>query len=119
MTETLLLRRIEITPDTQVRVRMDWARVEEFKRLMAEGTDFPPITVFGDGQAYWLGDGFHRFEAVRELNRREIAVEVKPGNARDAFLFGLEANLLHGLPLSDADKRHAVMILLLDCEWSV
>jgi hypothetical protein len=44
----------------------------------------------------------------------EIAVEVGQGTQRDAVPFGIGANGAHGLPRTNADKRHAVAFLFAD-----
>jgi hypothetical protein len=83
------------------------------------GLRFPPVILFTDGgDFHWLGDGFHRVFAVRKAGLSEIAAEVRAGTQRDAVLFGIGANSAHGLPRSNADKRHAVALLLADPEWS-
>jgi hypothetical protein len=78
----------------------------------------PPVILFPDGGDYYrLGDGFHRVLAARKAGLTEIAAEVRQGAQRDAVLFGICANSAHGLPRSNADKRHAVALLLADPEW--
>jgi ParB-like chromosome segregation protein Spo0J len=88
-------------------------------RLPRGGLRFPPVISFTDGgDFYWLGDGFHRVLAARQAGLTEIAAEVRGGTQRDALLFGICANGAHGLPRSNADKRHAVALVLADPEWS-
>ena len=53
--------------------------VEEFITLIRGGHVFPPITVYFDGETYWLADGFHRVHAARRLRRRKIEAEIVPG----------------------------------------
>jgi hypothetical protein len=38
-------------------------KIDEYVLAMNEGADFPPLTVFWDGEHYWLADGFHRLGA--------------------------------------------------------
>jgi hypothetical protein len=107
---------------TRVKVRPDVVR--DYTAAMAEhvaegGLRFPPVILFKDGgDFYWLGDGFHRVLAARKAGLTEIAAEVRGGTQRDALLFGICANGTHGLPRSNADKRHAVSLVLADPEWS-
>jgi hypothetical protein len=64
-----------------------------------------------------LSDGFHRVFAPRKAGLTEIAAEVRPGTQRDALVFDISANSVHGLARSNADKRHAVALVLADSEW--
>ena len=63
---------------------------------MLDGAVFPPVIVFHDGADYWLADGFHRVEAARKIDRKEIEAEIRDGTARDAILHGIGANATHG-----------------------
>jgi len=52
-------------------------------------------------------DGMHRLLAASVKGRETIDVEFFDGNTEDAFLRAVEANVTHGLPLSQADRRAA------------
>jgi len=84
---------------------------------MKAGVQFPPVTVFFDGDNYWCADGFHRVQAALRANIAKIDADVRQGTQRDAILFSCGANANHGLRRSNADKRRAVMKLLTDDEW--
>lgn len=109
---------IQDDPATQPREKLDDATVERYADAMAAGQQLPPITVYHDGETYWLADGWHRREAARRLMRASIEAEVRRGTRRDAILFAAGANETHGLPRSNEDKRRAVLMLLHDEEWS-
>jgi hypothetical protein len=85
---------------------------------MTNGAKFPPITVFSDGETYWLADGFHRLAAHEKNGAPEIEVDVREGSQRDAIRFSLRANETHGLRRTNADKRKAVLTALEDPEWT-
>ena len=102
----------------QMRVEMEPSTVRDYADEMAAGTTFPPVVVYHDGTCYWLGDGFHRVEAARKLDRETIEAEVLDGDARQAILHGIGSNASHGLRRTQADKRRAVERLLRDEEWS-
>ena len=102
---------------TQPREAMDENTVSEYAEAMGEGTKFPPVTVFFDGE-FWLADGFHRLKATEKIGLLKITVEVKQGSLRDAVLYSCGANATHGLRRSNVDKRRAVLRLLEDREWS-
>lgn len=52
-------------------------------------------------------DGEHRLMAARLKGRETIEVEFFEGTSEDAFLRAVQANVSHGLPLSNADRRAA------------
>ena len=116
------LDRIPTDDGAQARTRVRDGVVRDYAAAMAQqldagGLSFPPVTLFSDGQAYWLADGWHRVLAARRAGLTDIAAEVRPGTRRDALLFAVAANGTHGLPRSRADKRKAVALLLTDAEW--
>lgn len=110
---------IETIADAQIRViGTDPGTVSEYAEAMEGGASFPPIILFHDGAGYWPGDGFHRIEAARRLDRDAIEAEIRPGSKRDAVLFACSANATPGLRRTQADKRNAVETMLRDPDWS-
>lgn len=103
---------------TQTRAALDFATVTDYAEAMTDGAAFPPITVYYDGTAYWLADGFHRVAAARQIGTVELDAEVIQGGRRDAILHSVGANTTHGLRRTNADKRRAVSCLLRDQEWA-
>src|SRR5262249_654139 len=101
----------------QMRVEMRDETVNDYANEMLNGVVFPPIIVFHAGDDYWLGDGFHRVQAARKIDRETIVAEIRKGSARDAILHGVGSNASHGLRRTQADKRRAVERLLKDPEW--
>jgi hypothetical protein len=91
--------------------------IDDYASAMTFGLQFPPIVVFYDGRDYWTADGFHRLAAAQRTKARTITAEVIKGTKRDALLYAVGANAQHGLPRTNADKRHAVGILLVDAQW--
>jgi len=102
---------------TQPRASLKPELIDEYAEAMTAGAKFPPAIVFSDGTSYWLADGFHRLEAAKKIGSPTIAVDIRPGNRRDAILHAVGANAIHGLRRSNADKRRAVLTLLGDPEW--
>jgi len=102
----------------QMRVEMKPDIVREYADDMAAGDVFKPVVLYYDGTSYWLGDGYHRVEAARKLERETIDADVRDGDARQAILHGVGSNASHGLRRTQADKRRAVERLLRDEEWS-
>jgi hypothetical protein len=65
----------------------------------------PPILV--DRRSMRVIDGMHRLLAASLRGRETIEVEFFEGTPADAFLRAVEANVKHGLPLSQADRQAA------------
>ena len=104
---------------TQSRAQINWLTVTDYAADIAEGATFPPVVVYFDGADYWLADGFHRLEAHKRLGLVEIAADVKQGTRRDAILYSVKANAIHGLRRTNEDKRRAVTLLVDDDEWGL
>lgn len=112
------LDKIRIDGGTQPRAKIDMEVVNDYSTSFELGANFPPIDVFFDGKEYWLADGFHRYHAARDAHVPELPATVHNGTVRDAILFSLGCNDRHGLRRTNEDKRHSVMTMLNDPEWS-
>ena len=125
-TQKININAIRVDGGTQMRAGLNEATVQEYYDTLytqerVTEWPFPPIVVFYDGQDHWLGDGFHRLEAVKRLLKgnlvHEIPADIRAGTRRDAILHAAGANANHGLRRSHADKRRSVETLLRDEEW--
>lgn len=103
---------------TQPRTELSDDVVADYAEDMKQGLTFPPVTVFFDGDEYWLADGFHRVQAKQIEGVKEVSAEVHFGTKRDAVLYAVGANSTHGFRRTNADKHNSVMRLLRDPEWS-
>jgi len=115
------LDNIRIDGGTQSRVELNQETVAEYAQAFTAGATFPPVVVFFDGVTYWLADGFHRYFGARDAGESAIDAEIRTGTQRDAVLYSWGANDKHGLPRSNADKRHIVTVILKDeqgRQWS-
>ena len=117
-TKSLNLAAIRVDGGTQSRVAINQDAVAEYAQVISEGDTLPAITVFLDGADYWLADGFHRLFAHKAAGKASILADVLTGTCRDAILYSLAANTVHGLRPTNEDKRKAVGIMLADPEWS-
>lgn len=113
----LAISKIVALPELLMRTGISESVVKSYAALMNDGTVFPPLTVFWDGDSFILADGFHRLEAARLAGFSEIKCETRKGQKRDAVLFAAGANAKHGFQRSDKDKRIAVDTVLQDSEW--
>jgi hypothetical protein len=116
--QRIALSDIRTDGGTQPRAALDTDTISEYADDMTEGAQFPPVTVYYDGETYWLADGFHRVAAATRIEVREIDAEILQGTHRQAVLHSVGVNATHGLRRTNADKRQAVMTLLRDDEWS-
>ncbi len=85
--------------------RLDGQDHEHVARLTEVEGALPPILV--DRRTMQVIDGTHRLMAARLMGRATIEVEFFDGDPADVFLHAVEANVTHGLPLSQADRRAA------------
>lgn len=111
------LSRLRLDGGTQSRTEIDQAVVDAYTEDLKDGAKFPPVTVFRDGNRYWLADGFHRYYAHVGAGKKTIDAETRAGGQRQAILHSVGANASHGLQRSNVDKRRAVLTMLSDKEW--
>jgi len=90
-------------------------KVQEYQEAMAEGQEFPAITVWDKGGNYWLIDGMHRLLASKRLGKEAVKAEVvELENELEARLLAIEKNMLHGIPLDREEKRELARLLYAD-----
>ncbi len=106
------IRSIRADGGTQVRASLDVDYIEELKLVVLDDHDLPAIDVWYDGTAYWISDGFHRYEAYLRADRETIPCVVHAGTQVDAQWASYAANQYHGLRRSNADKERAVQAAL-------
>lgn len=97
--------------------RLAGENVEHIHTLAESASRLPPIIVHRDSMR--VIDGMHRLQAARLRGQDQVEVCFFDGSERDAFAFAVQANVIHGLPLSSADRRAAVQrIVASHPEWS-
>jgi FtsZ-binding cell division protein ZapB len=122
MVKKLNILNIRIDGDTQARVALDAAKVDEYAQSMKEGEEFPPVVVFFDGSEYWLADGFHRYHAMRQLSKASIDADVHTGTVQNAQIYSFGANSKRGLSISPEDNRSIIVRMLvhpISCTWTL
>ncbi len=98
---------------TQPRAQLSEETVEDYAADMRNGDVFRPVTVFFDGAAYWLADGFHRVEAMLRLKRDGfIEADVHQGTLEDAQWHSFSVNKTHGMRRTNVDKSRAIRAAL-------
>lgn len=114
----LLPSQIYIDAGLQTRDKMSQETITEYAEAMANGDQFPPLTVFHNGDTHALVKGFHRLRAhIAAFDNKPIRCKVVHGNRRDALKEALGDNADHGLRLTREDKRKKVKLALADEEW--
>ena len=115
---------IVVDRDLQLREGMHEETVQDYVDALADGADFPPVTLFRDiSGALRLADGFHRVEAARRWAMGGgdgiVAADVLQGGRTDALLWAAGSNASHGLRRTNGDKRRAVGALIREWpQWS-
>lgn len=97
----------------QSRATINYAIVDEYAKMMSDGTVFDPVEGIQDGESHiYVWDGYHRGEAAKQAGIR-LRVRIRPGTQTDAEWLALSANQKHGQRRSMEDKQHIVRQALL------
>ncbi|MBL1068818.1 ParB N-terminal domain-containing protein [Streptomyces sp. 7-21] len=117
---------IEHEPVCEVDVRLlkvaDSPRIsgensEHVEALAAAQNQLPPIIVHRATMR--VIDGLHRLRVAQLRGQDKIAVRFFDGDEANAFVLAVKSNIMHGLPLSLADRKHAAArIVASHPEWS-
>ena len=101
----------ELDLSLQTRAGTDAETIDNYAEAMADGAQFPEVTVFTDGRRYWLADGFHRVMAAKQNGRTVIMADVRKGTEDDAVMFGGTANNKQGKRPTRADVQHFLQMV--------
>lgn len=109
---------LTIDPEIQLEARgLKQDTVQAYVEAIASGAEFPPVVAFDDGATKWLADGFHRVHASKFSGLMDIEADLKPGTREDAMVYAALANVTHGKPMSQAEKREAGERLIRLTSW--
>ena len=106
--QSLLIDSIATNVGLQMRVAESEPVIDDYAEAIRRGDALPPITVFTDGNCFWLVDGFHRLAAYLKCGLDSISCKIIEGTFDEARAFACEANTDHGHRRSDKDKRNAI-----------
>jgi len=73
------LKVIELDVSIQCRAALDGDVVAEYAEAMEAGAEFPPVQLFGTDARCWIGDGWHRVAAAKQIGALEIRRTCMPG----------------------------------------
>lgn len=97
--------------------RLSGESIEHVRALAESEATLPPIIV--NRATMRVIDGMHRLRAAALRGEDDVEVQFFDGDARDAFIFAVKANITHGLPLSLADRTAAAArIISSHPQWS-
>lgn len=119
--QQMLPSRMDSTPARAVRPEGLYPeQVERFRAEIRAGKRLPPVDIYYDAASgkNWVADGGHRQEAALLEGDAPLDVHVYEGTFDDALRHALGSNTKHGVPRSHAGSRMAVILALLNKEWS-
>ncbi len=117
--QSLKIESIRRDSGAQFRDGLSKTHIEAMVEALADGATLPAISVFSDGENFWLVDGEHRIEAHIGAGRESIEARVSDGTQLDARRAGRKANAEHlALTRSRKAKRAAVIDALNDSDWA-
>ena len=118
--ETFLVDDLELDPRVEARNDYDPDKIEEYGDLMANGKQFPPISVFEINSKLIVVDGWYRVKAALQSNIKLVECSVYRGlSLQDAIIFAANSNSTHGVHRSPLDKRKSVKIVLGDANLRI
>jgi hypothetical protein len=110
--QAVRLDQLVLTPELQVRVRLDPHLVSQYEQIFREVPEeqctCPPISVYLHNGSYVVADGFHRVTAARRAGRTSLNAYVRNGTMEEAWMYGMEQNLRYGMQYSREDKQKIV-----------
>lgn len=109
------IENIELDTSIQCRATINMETVNDYAERMTEGDEFPPVELYGTKDRAWIGDGWHRVMAAKNIDYKDIPANLHAGGRVDALKAALGANTSNGLRRSNPDKRRCVEIALK--EW--
>jgi hypothetical protein len=99
------LTQLTISPEFQVRHKLDKHQIKRYENVIKSGVELPPVKVALVEGVYILLDGFHRVTARENLGAGFVEAEVVTTTRREAKWLAASANLKHGLPLKASELR--------------
>ncbi len=115
MPKKLEISKINIDMSVLPRKADDQETIDQYAETMRKGVDeLPPIDVFFDGKTHWLGDGLYRIKSAQKIGETTIPCNIHKGDHSAARWHAAGANITHGKPLTQAQKRHAARMLVND-----
>ena len=103
----LRIAQLKRDPTLQICAQMNPDVIEAYAESMRAGDAVPLPVVFYDGSNHWLADGYCRVAAAVRVGIKELDVEVKMGDKRDAIEWAFKTKASQAARPTNADKRRA------------
>lgn len=100
---------LTLDPELQQRESYPPNIVDEYTEAYKAGAEFPPLTVYYDGEKHWVSNGFLRTQAAILAKQETVKCDVRKGSRDEALLDSLAANETHGVRRTYADRRKAII----------
>lgn len=108
----IIIEHIEQDTSIQCRANIDTETVSDYADRMTEGDKFPAVDLYGTKDKCWIGDGWHRVMAAKQIGAVDIPATLHKGGRAEALKHALGANATNGLKRTNADKRRCVEIAI-------
>ncbi len=97
----------EVTLDKrfQARQAIDLDTVKEYAELYLSGTAFPPLAGINVGDAVYLIEGWHRYNALKRIGRETCDIVIERGTVAKAKALAASSNKTHGLRRKKEDTQ--------------
>jgi hypothetical protein len=107
----------KLRPASEMREKLNDEAIQNYADNLKQ---MPPVTLIHDPttNAHWLVDGCHTVHAALKCKRKRIQAIVKTGTYLEAFAEATHVNDMHGVMVTNADKRHRVLVALNHPEMS-
>jgi len=108
----LKLNDIKLDKELTPRTGINNSTVEIYKNSFNE---LPPMDVYWiEGRdGWWLVDGWHRYEAAKSLDKKDIEANEHQGTLDAAKEFSFDSNLKHGQPLTLNERKEVARFKLI------
>jgi ParB-like chromosome segregation protein Spo0J len=112
------IERIVEDVSIQVRVQIDPKEVKAQEELIQEHGFVDGIVLYyqenQETDPLLLSDGFHRLAAYRNLGHKQVRAVLRKGDKSDALKYAIQNNCHHGARMTNADKRRAAELAVVD-----
>ena len=110
---TIQINEIQMDKMLMFREKLDEEAIERYQKRYESELFMPPIIVYRvPNKGCLLVDGFHRVTAAKKAGLKTINADVKNGSYDDAVLAAATANVKHGMPLSQEERKKVVKVFL-------
>lgn len=117
-TKVVPIERIVEDPSIQVRVSIDPREVKVQEALIQEHGFVDGVVLYYENDPstdpLLLSDGFHRLAAYRNLGHTQVRAILRKGDKSDALRYAIKNNCHHGARMTNADKRRAAELAVVD-----